>query len=117
MFVSPHFVVPVMASIRVDGHEVLLLLHLNEDGVAEVTSHLLHVRYGFLRASIYVEEEIMSDAGALLQSVLISKSSRENTDMWLLPRGCFRAFGLSPDAMDASTELLTPMSDASTELL
>jgi len=47
----------------------------------------------------------------------MSKSSRENTHLWILPRGRYRAFGLSSDAMDASTQLLTLLSDASTTQL
>jgi len=47
----------------------------------------------------------------------MSKSSRENIDLWLLLRGRYRAFGLSPDAMDASIQLLTLLFDASTTQL
>jgi len=39
-----------MASIRADGHEVPLLLPLGEGGFAIVSSHLFHVRFGFIQS-------------------------------------------------------------------
>ncbi len=66
-----------MVSIRADGYEVPLVLRVNGDGLVEVPIHLLHIRYGFIQSSIYVEEEIMSKSGALLESILMSKTRHE----------------------------------------
>ena len=59
------FVVRVMASIRVDGHEVPLVFSLDEHGCATVSTHLLHVRFKFVESSIYVEEEKHSESGEI----------------------------------------------------
>ncbi len=67
-----------MASIRADGHEIPLLLPLGEEGYALVSSHLLHVRFGFVQSSIYVEEEVMSNSGHLKEYIYILKLELED---------------------------------------
>jgi hypothetical protein len=46
-----------MACIRVDGHDIPLVFPIDEGGRARVLRHLLHVRFGLVESSIYVEEE------------------------------------------------------------
>jgi len=54
-----------MASIRVDGDEVLVVFQVDDGGCSGVLSHLPHVRFRFLESSIYIEEEKMSETNEL----------------------------------------------------
>jgi len=47
-----------MALTRANGHEVPLVLHLNDARLAQVPSHILYIHYGFIESSIYVEDGI-----------------------------------------------------------
>jgi len=55
----------MMACIRVDGLDILLVFPNNGEGLAKVESHLLHVCFKFVESSIYVDEEKKSEAGDL----------------------------------------------------
>jgi len=62
-----------MASICANGHEVPLVLPLGEQGYVVVSLHLLHVRFGFVPSSMYVEEEVMSTSGHVQEYVHMVK--------------------------------------------
>ena len=76
-----------MASFRADGHEVPFILRLNDKGIVGISSHLLSIRFGFIEYSIYLEEEVHSSSGSLLESVLIPRVSIEEGMSWLLGPG------------------------------
>jgi len=63
----------------VDGHEIPLVLLLGEDGFAIVSSHLLHVQFGFSQSSIYVKEEVMSNFGLQKESIYMLKLEVEDS--------------------------------------
>ena len=46
--------------------------------------------------------------------MLMSKVGSENAHFWNLPGGFYRVFGLPSSVVVASTDMLTPKSDAST---
>jgi len=82
-----------MASIRADGHKIPLVLLLGVDGYVVVSLHL-HVRFGFVQSSVYVEEEVMSDSGRLQEYVHMLKLELEFGHVWHLHEGRYRAYGL-----------------------
>jgi len=103
-----------MASIRADGHEVPLVLPLGEGGFTIVSSHLLHVRFGFVLSSIYVEEEVLSDSGRLKESIHMPKLVANDGHVWHLFPERYRTYGLSSLKMNASNDIIPRQSNYST---
>ena len=103
-----------MASIRVDGYDILLVFPVGDGGRTRVPSHLLHVRFRFLESSIYVEEEQRSESGDVVQSIPVGKAAKDGTYAWYLLPGNYRAYGLSLSMLAASTEIHSRQSHNST---
>jgi len=61
-----------MACVLVDGHEVPLILLVDNGRCARVLSYFLHVCFRFIGSSIYIEEERKLELGDLQQSIPIS---------------------------------------------
>ena len=76
-----------IASIRADGYEILLVLPLEEEGYAILSSHLAHVWFKFVQSNIYVEQEVMSESGHLKESVHMQKVVVNNGHVWHLRQG------------------------------
>jgi hypothetical protein len=94
-----------MAYIRATSHSVPLMIQIAEGGHARVYANVLHTRFGFHPTSIYIEEEVLSDSGKVDRTIL-QLSFRDNEgQLWLLPPGRYRAFGLNTALMAASTNL------------
>jgi hypothetical protein len=102
-----------MAYIRASGHNVPLVLQIAEDGYARVNAHVLHASFGLHHSSIYIEEEVMLESGEIDRSILQFRYLDNDGHHWVLPPGRYRAFGLTPTLMAASTDLLSQPSDMS----
>ena len=107
-------IVRVMASIRVDGHEVPIVFPLDEQGCATVSSHLLHVRFNFVESSIYVEEEKHLESGEIQQSIPIARSTSSDGCCWYLRSGNYRAYSLPLWMPPLSAEIGSHQSAGST---
>jgi hypothetical protein len=103
-----------MAYIRADGHEIPFVLAIGEERHAVVSLHLLHVRFGFVQSTIYVEEEVMSSSGCLKEYVHVVKLELEEGHVWHLRQGRYQVYGLSLLMMGDSIEILPRRSDHST---
>jgi hypothetical protein len=103
-----------MANILAAGHDVPLKVPIGEEGFVRVPAHLLHIRFGFCESSIMLEEEVLANYGVIKEAILQSKCSDKEGFYWLLHPGQYRAYGLAPETVAASTEILAPMSDGST---
>ena len=103
-----------MASIRVDGYDILLVFPVGDSGCARVPSHLLHVRFRFVESSIYVEEEQRLESGDVVQSIPVGKSAEAGTYAWYLPPENYRAYGLPLSMLAASIEIYSWQSHNST---
>jgi len=102
-----------MASIRVDGHEILLVPLLEEEGYIVLSLHLVHVRFGFVQTSNYIEEEVMSNFGRLKESVLIQKVVVDYGHVCHLHLGRYRIYDLLQELLPFSIEILTLVFDKS----
>ena len=98
-----------MANILAIGHNVPLKVPIGEEGFVRVPAHLLHIRFGFCESSIMLEEEVLANYGFIKEAVLQSKCSDKEGFYWLLHPGQYRAYGLAPQTVAASTEILAPV--------
>ena len=96
-----------MACIRVDGYDIPLVFPIENGTCTRVLHHLLHVRFRFSEASIYVEEEKILDLGEVQQSVPVVSSVEDGMHCWYLSPDNYRAYGLPLSMVVASTELLS----------
>jgi len=99
-----------MAGIRVDGNVVPLIFPLDDARRSKVPSHMLHVRFRFVESSIYIEEEKMSEAGELQQSIPVLRFMEDKMQGWYLPLRNYRAYGLSLANVTTSTQMFSRQS-------
>ena len=83
-----------MACIRVDGYDIPLVFSAENGTRTRVLCHLLHIRFRFLEASIYVEEEKMLDLGEVQQFVPVVSSVGDGMHCWYLNPDNYRSYGL-----------------------
>jgi hypothetical protein len=102
-----------MAYIRASGHSLPLMMQIAEGGHARVYANLLHARFGFHPTLIYIEEEVLSESGKVDRTILQISFCDDEGQLWLLPPGQYRAFGLNAALMAASTNLVSQPSDMS----
>jgi hypothetical protein len=102
-----------MAYIRATGHSVPLMMQIAEGGHARVYANVLHARFGFHPTSIYIEEEVLSESGKVDRTILQLSLRDDEGQLWLLPPGRYRAFGLNAVLMAASIDLVSQPSDMS----
>jgi hypothetical protein len=102
-----------MAYIRATGHSVLLMMQIAKGGHARVYVNVLHARFGFHPTSIYIEEEVLSKSGKVDRTILQLNFRDDEGQLWLLPPGRYRVFGLNAAFMAASTDLVSHPSDIS----
>jgi hypothetical protein len=102
-----------MAYIRALGHNVPLMMQIAEGGHAQVYANLLHARFSFHPTSIYIEEEVLSESGNIDRTILQVSFRDDEGQLWLLPPGRYKAFGLNATLMAASTDLVSQPSDMS----
>jgi hypothetical protein len=102
-----------MAYIRALGHNVPLMMQIAEGGHAQVYANLLHARFGFHPTSIYIEEEVLSESSKVDRTIFHVSFQDDEGQLWLLPLGRYRAFGLNVALMAASTDLVSQPSDMS----
>jgi hypothetical protein len=80
---------------------------------ARVYANVLHARFGFHPTSIYIEEEVLSESGKVDRTILQVSFRNDEGQLWLLPPGRYRAFGLNVALMAASTDLVLQPSNMS----
>jgi hypothetical protein len=102
-----------MAYIRASGHNVLLMMQIVEGGHARVYANVLHACFGFHPTSIYIEEEVLSKSGKVDRTILQISFRNDEGQLWFLPSGRYRAFGLNAALMATSTDLVSQPSDMS----
>jgi hypothetical protein len=102
-----------MAYIRATGHSVPLMMQIAEGGHARVYASVLHARFGFHPTSIYIEEEVFSESGKVDRTILQLSLRDDEGQLWLLPPGRYKAFGLNVAFMAASMDLISQPSDMS----
>jgi hypothetical protein len=78
-----------------------------------VYANVLHACFGFHPTSIYIEEEVLSESGKVDRTILQLSLRDDEGQLWLLPLGRYRAFGLNTALMAASTNLVSQPSDMS----
>jgi hypothetical protein len=102
-----------MAYIRASGHSVPLTMQIVEGGHTRVYANVLHARFGFHPTSIYIEEEVLSESSKVDRTILQLSFCANEGQLWLLPPGRYRAFGLNAALMAASTDLVSQPLDMS----
>jgi hypothetical protein len=102
-----------MAYIRATGHSVSLMMQITEGGYARVYASVLHARFRFHPTLIYIEEEVLSESGKVDRTILQLSLHDDEGQLWLLPPGQYKAFGLNAALMAASMDLVSQPSDMS----
>jgi hypothetical protein len=78
-----------------------------------VYANVLHACFRFHPISIYIEEEVLSESSKVDRTILQLSFRDDEGQLWLLPLGQYRAFGLNAALMAASTDLVSQPSDMS----
>lgn len=107
----------MMASIRANGVGIPFTLPLGEDGKVYVDESILEAKFGLQMGRMYVEQELTSDVGDVVETVLQLQSRQGDSVGWMLSAGSYKVFGYSSSALQGSTVCLTPASVTSTVLL
>jgi hypothetical protein len=102
-----------MTYIKASGHSVPLMMQIAEGGHIRVYANLLHAHFGFHPTSIYIEEEVLSESGKVDRTILQLSLRDDEGQLWLLPPGQYKAFGLNAAFMAASMDLVSQPSDIS----
>jgi hypothetical protein len=102
-----------MAYIKASGHSVPLMMQIAEGGHARVYANVLHAPFGFHPISIYIEEEVLFESGKVDRTILQLSLRDDEGQLWLLPPGRYKAFGLNVAFMAASMDLISQPSDMS----
>jgi hypothetical protein len=102
-----------MAYIKASSQSVFLKMQIAKGGHARVYANVLHARFGFHPTSIYIEEEVLSESGKVDRTILQLSFRDDEGQLWLLPLGRYRVFGLNPALMAAFTDLVSQPSDMS----
>ena len=63
-----------MATIAVNGHEVPLVILIEDGGFVKVLAYLSYIRFGLAQCSIMVEEEILANYGVIKEGILQARS-------------------------------------------
>ena len=103
-----------MATIKVTGSLVSFTLSLENDQYVKVYEDLFSLRFNIRVRSMYVEQEMYSMNGDILETTLILKNMCENGYVWILRLRSFRTIRLPDLLMQASIVLLTNEFGAST---
>ena len=82
-------------------------LSLEDDHHMKVLEDLLSLRFNLRIGSMYVEQEMYSTNGDILETSLILKNMSKDGYVWILGPRSFRIIGLTDSQMQASTVLLT----------
>lgn len=106
-----------MASIRANGVGIPFTLPLGEDGKVYVDESILEAKFGLHMGRMYVEQELTSDVGDVVETVLQLQSRQGDSVGWMLSAGSYKVFGYSSSTLQGSTVCLTPASVTSTVLL
>jgi hypothetical protein len=72
-----------------------------------VYANVLHSHFGFHPTSIYIEEEVLSESGKVDRTILQISFHDDEGQLWLLPPGQCRAFGLNAALIAASMDLVS----------
>jgi hypothetical protein len=83
------------------------MMQIVEGGHAQVYVNVLHAHFGFHPTSIYIEEEVLSVSGKVDRTILHISFRDDEGQLWLLPLGRYRAFGLNAALMAASMDLVS----------
>jgi hypothetical protein len=83
------------------------MMQIAEGGHARVYASVLHACFGFHSISIYIKEEMLSESGKVDRTILQLSFRDDEGQLWLLPLGRYRAFGLNAALMAASTNLVS----------
>jgi hypothetical protein len=89
------------------------MMQIAEGGHTRVYANVLHARFEFHPASIYIEEEVLSELGKVDRTILQLSFRDDEGQLWLLPPGRYRAFGLNTALMAAPIDLVSQPSDTS----
>jgi hypothetical protein len=89
------------------------MMQIAEGGHTRVYANVLHARFGFHPTSIYIEEEVLSELGKVDRTILQLSFRDDEGQLWLLPPGRYRAFGLNTALMAAPIDLVSQPSDTS----
>jgi hypothetical protein len=89
------------------------MMQIAEGGHARLYASVLYARFGFHPTSIYIEEEVLSKSGKVTRTILQLSLRDDEGQLWLLPPGRYRVFGLNTALMAASTDLVSQPSDMS----
>jgi hypothetical protein len=73
----------------------------------------LHARFEFHPTSIYIEEEALSKSGKVDKTILQISFRDDESQLWLLPSGRYRTFGLNAALIATSMDLESQSSDIS----
>ena len=57
-----------------NGHEIPLVLPIDDGGFVKVPAHLIYIRFGLADSSIMVEEEILANYGVIKEGTLQARS-------------------------------------------
>ena len=105
-----------MAYIRATSHSVPLMMQIAEGGLVQVYASILHACFRFHLTLIYIEEELFSKSGKVDRTILQLSFRDDEGQLWLLPSGRYRAFGLNAALMAASMDLISQSSNMSSVL-
>jgi hypothetical protein len=72
-----------------------------------VYANVLHAHFGFHPTSIYIDEEVLSESDKVDRTILQISFHDDEGQLWLLPLGRYRAFGLNAALMAASFDLIS----------
>jgi hypothetical protein len=78
------------------------MMQIAEGGHARV-----YARFGFHPTSIYIEEKVLSESGKVDRTILQVSFCDDEGQLWLLPLGRYRAFGLNAALMATSMDLIS----------
>jgi hypothetical protein len=88
-------------------------MQIAEGGHARVYANVLHARFGFHPTSIYIEEEVLFESGKVDRTILQLSFRDDEGQLWFLPLGRHKAFGLNAVLMAASIDLVLQPLDIS----
>ena len=66
-----------IATIAVNGHEVPLVLPIDDGGFVKVPADLLYISFGLGESSMMVEEEILANYGVIKEGILKARCEND----------------------------------------
>ena len=103
-----------IATIKATGSFVPFTLSLDDDQNVKVSKNLLSLRFNLQIGSMYVEQEMYSMNGDILETILIPKNIYQDGYVRILGSRSYRVIELLDAEMQASIVLLTNESSAYT---